>query len=405
LRDAARRKALNTSSSARPLRILAVVPGAFCFGLQNAELAVFGELSRRMQCHFLNTRWTDGEFDRRLDTLGIARSSTWLGMFSRKLDWRNLKMTAECLMKLPLAWRDFIRLYRSFRPDIVYVANHHDIILLLPLLIPIRRMVVCHIHDPPPAIPFQKVSAALWRRAVGRFLFVSDSARTRMAALVALTPEDAVIHNGVAVSCDAPPARSMRFCQQFGWPDDAVIFGITGQIGAHKGHDDFIEAAALIRDEAPHARFVIGGRGSAREVVRLAAAIRSRGLADTMRFCGWLPAAHDFYAAIDVLVLPSRHDEGFGLVVAEAGERGVPAVATRSGGAVEIVEDGVTGLLVAKQAPSELSAAMLRFAGDEAVRRDMGRRARLRVATNFNLTTQADRVAAWLAKRAVDATA
>lgn len=386
-------------------RILAVVPGAFCFGLQNAELALFGELSRRMPCHFLNTRWTDGEFDRRLDALGIARSSTWLGMFSRKLDWRNLRMTAECLMKLPVAWRDFRRLYRSFRPDIIFVANHHEIILLLPLLLPIRRKVVCHMHDPPPAIAFQKASAAIWRRAVGGFLFVSDSARERMAALVPLTPGDAVVHNGVAVSNVAPGPRAARFSREFGWPDDAVIFGITGQIGAHKGHDDFIDAAALLRDRTPPARFVIGGRGTAVEMARLSAAIASRSLGDIVRFCGWLPAARDFYEAIDVLVLPSRHDEGFGLVIAEAGERGLPAIATASGGAVEIVEDGVTGLVVAKRTPHDLAAAMLCLAGDEVARREMGRRARLRVAMHFDLATQAKRVAVWLAKHAADAPA
>jgi glycosyltransferase involved in cell wall biosynthesis len=386
-------------------RILAVVPGPFCFGLQNAELALFAELSRVMPCHFLNTRWSDGEFDRRLDALGIPRSSTWLGMFSRKLDWRNVRMTAECLMKLPVAWRDFARLYRSFRPDIVWLANHHEIILLWPLLLPIRGKVVCHMHDPPPAIPFQKASAALWRRAVGRFLFISDSARQRMAALVAPTPRDAVIHNGVAAAEAAPGPRTLRFCEDFGWPDDVVIFGVTGQLGSHKGHDDFIEAAALMRERAPLARFVIGGRGSADERSRLAARVRRRELDDIVGFCRWLPEARDFYEAIDVLVLPSRHDEGFGLVLAEAGARGVPAVATRSGGAVEIVEDNVTGLLVGKQAPQELAAAMLRLATDEAARRAMGRRARQRIATHFDLATQADRVAVWLERCAADARA
>ena len=393
------------SPSPPPPRILAIVPGAFCFGLQNAELALFAELSRRMPCHFLNSRWTDGEFDRRLDALGIPRSSTWLGMFSRKLDWRNVKMTAECLLKLPLAWRDFVRLYRTFRPDIVYFANHHEIVLLLPLLLPIRRKVVCHMHDPPPAIPFQKASAVVWGRAVGRFLFVSQSARERMAALVPPAMDDAVIHNGIAVSDEAHGERSPRLARQFGWPDDAVIFGVTGQIGAHKGHDDFIAAAGLLHDRAPQARFVIGGRGAPEEEERLTAAIHASGLADIVRLSGWLPSSGDFYEAIDVLVLPSRHDEGFGLVIAEAGERGVPAIATRSGGAVEVVEDGVTGTIVARQSPRELAGAMLRLASDKEMRREMGRCARLRVSANFNLTRQADRVAAWLATCPADAAA
>lgn len=384
-------------SGAMP-RVLVVVPSAFCFGLQNAELALFSALRGRVQCHFLTTRWSDGEFARRLDELGLPHSATWLGMFSRRFDRRNLTMTAECLMKLPAAWLDFVRLSRSFRPDIVYVANHHEVLLLLPLLAAVRRKVVCHMHDPPPPIRFQKLSAALWRRGVGRFLFVSDNVRARMAALIRPDAADAVINNGVAVAQDEPAGRGARFRDQFGWPDDVVIFGITGQIGAHKGHDDFLGAAAAVRAGCPQARFVIGGRGPGEEVARLETLMASHGLGDIVRFCGWLPDARTFYEAIDVLVLPSRHDEGFGLVVAEAGERGVPAIATRSGGVVEIIDDGVTGLLIAKQVPAELAEAMRRLAVDADLRRAMGRRARARIAARFDLATQAGRVADWLTK-------
>ncbi len=70
-------------------------------------------------------------------------------MFSRKLDWVNLRMTLECLAKLPIAWSHCIRVWWSFRPDVIYVANHHEVILLWPLLLLMRQRVVCHMHDPP----------------------------------------------------------------------------------------------------------------------------------------------------------------------------------------------------------------------------------------------------------------
>ena len=93
-------------------RILAIIPSAVCFGLQNITLALFERMAPDVTCHFLITRWNDGEIPRRLERLGIPFSSTWLGMFSRKLDWRNLKMSIECLIKLPAAYVAFIRLYR-----------------------------------------------------------------------------------------------------------------------------------------------------------------------------------------------------------------------------------------------------------------------------------------------------
>src|SRR5688572_14920854 len=97
-------------------RILAIVPSGFCYGLQNLTLNLFGRIASRANVHFLNTHWNDGEFPRRVRELGLAQSFTWFGMFSRKLDARNLRMTLTCLWKLPLVYFHFLRLYAHFRP-------------------------------------------------------------------------------------------------------------------------------------------------------------------------------------------------------------------------------------------------------------------------------------------------
>src|SRR5437016_5488733 len=62
----------NGSNDSRTLKVLAIVPCPVCFGLQNLTLDFFGNLPTWVQSHFLNTRWSDGEFARRLDALGIA---------------------------------------------------------------------------------------------------------------------------------------------------------------------------------------------------------------------------------------------------------------------------------------------------------------------------------------------
>lgn len=374
------------------LKVLAVVPCPVCFGLQNLTLAFFGGLGGRVQSHFLNTRWSDGEFGRRLDALGIPHSSTWFGMFSRKLDRENLAMTIECLRKLPIAWWDFMRLYFSFRPDIVYLANHHEVILLFPLLICLRRKVICHMHDPPPPNRFQKISFAFWRRAVGTFVCISHSSRERLGQLGVLRKADVVIQNGVEISAlQQPRRRKDYFCAMFGWPSHTVIFGITGQILERKGHEDFIDAAFLAHESSPNARFVIGGRGSQEFVDRIRALIAGRRMESYVGICGWLPRSSEFYEGIDVLVLPSRHDEGFGLVVAEAGERAVAAIVTRSGGAVEIVLDGETGIFVDKNSPQSIADAITKLASDMPMRNRLGERARERVEANFNLRVQVDK--------------
>jgi len=376
----------------RELRVLAIVPSSFCFGLQNLTLAFFGNLSPQVRPFFLNTRWNDGEFPRRLDALGLPHTATWFGMFSRKLDARNVKMTLHCLIKLPIGYWDFWRTYRRFRPDVIYLANHHEMILLWPWLLLLRNKVVCHMHDPPPAIFFQRASFAVWRQAVNRFLFISESVRERTALLGPPGPRDLVVCNGVRISPLAQPrVRDGRFGRQFGWPEDGVVVGITGQMTETKGHEDFLAAARICAARNPRLRFVIGSRPLEPMATRLTALIGEYRLGDRVQFSGWLPTPSDFFAAVDILVLASRHDEGFGLVIAEAMERGAAVVATRSGGATEIVEDGVSGFLIAKRAPEELAARLLTLGTDNALRARFAEAGRRRVEVHFNLERQVNR--------------
>lgn len=372
------------------IRILAIVPSGFCFGLQNLTLAFFGALSPRVQAHFLNTHWNDGEFPRRVGDLGISQSFTWLGMFSRKLDRRNLQMTLACVSKLPIAWWHFAKLYRQFRPDVVYFANYHEILLLLPLLIFLRHKVVCHMHDPPPPIFFQRASFSMWRRVVGRFFFISLNVRERTALLGKVKRDDVVVYNGVKIApLSESRVRSNYFVKRFHWSADTIIVGMTGQMTRNKGHEDFLEAARLSLKIDARLRFVIGGQQVEPYYSELQNQVSMHKMEQFVSFCGWLPSVRDFYEGLDLFVLPSRHEEGFGLVVAEAMERGCVVVATRSGGAAEIVENGKTGFLVDRQSPVQLSEAICLLATSTDLLKSMSFAGRRRVEALFDLAKQA----------------
>jgi glycosyltransferase involved in cell wall biosynthesis len=381
-----------TGFSKAPLKVMVIVPSGFCFGLQNLTLDLFSHLNGRVDAHFLITGWNDGEFPRRVVALGYSQTVTWLGMFSRKLDWYNLKMTLVALWNLPIAWRDFIIQMWRLRPDVIYLANHHEVILLWPLLIFYRERVIVHMHDPSPPIPFQRISFSVWRHAVKKFLFISRNVQDRTALLGPLHPHDEVIHNGVHVSpLQVPRQRNDQHVEFFQWPVDSLVIGISGQMTETKGHEDFIAAAALIASSFPHARFVIGGKPIEPYCSRLKEQVLKTGLSDRFGWTGWLPSAQEFYNGINILVLASRHDEGFGLVVAEAMERGCVVVSTRSGGAVEIIEDGSCGLLVPKRDPKALAAALSRLAKDPIFLENLASTGRKRVVEKFNGRLQADR--------------
>jgi len=119
-----------------------------------------------------------------------------------------------------------------------------------------------------------------------------------------------------------------------------------------KGHDTAIRALPLVKAKCPDVRYVIAGDGPLRNYLERVA--RSVGVEQDVAFLGEVPdeALADLYRSSDVFVLLSRESaldgsaEGFGIVCLEAGACAKPVVAGRSGGIVDAVQDGVTGILV-----------------------------------------------------------
>lgn len=373
------------------LKVLAIVPCPHVFGLQIMTLRFFERLSGKMESHFLVTRWTDGEFSQRLDKLAIPYSYSWMGMFSRKLDRVNLDMTISCIAKLPRLYRDFVRLIRSYRPDVIYTANYHELILLWPVLLLLRIPVVYHVHSSLPVGPFYRWIFFFWRRVVDHYIGVSRSVRSSILNLGVELKQISLLYNGVDLSrFQYVGRRSVYFSERYGWPDEAVIVGMTGQMIEMKGHLDFLEAAGLVSKEHPEVRFVIGGKQEGPYFRKLEEQVAASNLREIVAFSGWQDDMTSFYEGIDVFVLPTRtNEEGFGLVIAEAMATGVPVVATRSGGAGEVIEDGKPGILVDKQSLHQLAEAIRLLVTSPTKRICMGRAGRQRVEQFFDLSKQA----------------
>lgn len=373
------------------LKVLAIVPCPQVFGLQIMTLRFFERLRGKVDSYFLVTRWSDGEFSRRLDELSIPYAYSWLGMISRKLDRNNLDMTIACIAKFPRLYIDFIKLVRFYHPDVIYTAGHHEIILLWPVLLLLRVPVVLHVHNPLPTGLFYRSSFFFWKAAVNHYIGVSRSVGSSISNLGASPKRISVLYNGLDVSrFPYVERRSENFSVRFGWPQESVIVGMTGQMMEAKGQLDFLEAARLVSKEHPEVRFVIGGKQEQAYFRRLQEQVTKDSLSEIVAFSGWQDDMASFYAGIDVFVLPTREDiEGFGLVIAEAMATGLPVIATRSGGATEVVADGKTGILVERRMPSELAEALRSLLTSPDRRMSMGKAGRQRVETSFDLSKQA----------------
>jgi L-malate glycosyltransferase len=148
-----------------------------------------------------------------------------------------------------------------------------------------------------------------------------------------------------------------------------------------KAHDVLFEAAVLVLRRCPDAQFVIAGDGPRRqELERLA---QSRGIAPRVQFIGHADEVPALLASSDLFVLPSR-SEAFPNSVLEAMATGLPIVATRVGGIVELVENQRTGVLVPPDDARALGHAMLDLIQwrSHAVR--LGRAARAEVEARYS---------------------
>ncbi len=132
-----------------------------------------------------------------------------------------------------------------------------------------------------------------------------------------------------------------------------------GRLHANKGFDTLLRALALL----PGAHLSLAGEGP--EQAALAALARQLGIADRVAFLGWRSDIGALLAGCDIFICPSRH-EPLGNVVLEAWSAARPVVATDSQGPADLIRDGETGLLVAKDAPQPLAAAIAGLLADPA---------------------------------------
>lgn len=164
--------------------------------------------------------------------------------------------------------------------------------------------------------------------------------------------------------------------------------GIVGELSEVKGQDVFIRAARVVVEMfAGEVEFIIVGEDASRAGGRRAALeklVAESGLEGRVRFTGRSEDVAAILSSLDVFVSASR-SESFGIALVEAMASGVAVVATATEGAREIVEDGLTGIIVPVGDADSLAAAVTELLGDEARRLSLGESAREAASARFSL--------------------
>jgi glycosyltransferase involved in cell wall biosynthesis len=267
------------------------------------------------------------------------------------------------------------RAIRASRPDLVHThLVHADVYGTLHT----RPLVSTkHNDDPFRAGAFRYVERALARRAA-RIVTITDALRRFQVERVGIPERKLVtIHYGIG---ELP--RSWGENEPDHVPRGARILLAVCRLERQKGLDVAVRALPLIRESEPDAELVVLGEGPEREpLLRLA-----RAHDVPVHLLGRVPDVAAWLRRASVLVHPVRW-EGFGLAVLEAMLAGVPVVATRVSSLPELVDDGVSGILVPAEDPAGLAEAVTRALSDAA---SLGAAGRDRAHHEFSVARMTD---------------
>ena len=278
---------------------------------------------------------------------------------------------------------------KESRPDLVYVntvAHTAPVFAAKSLGLPC----IVHVRESESYFRYRRLLGRLRIFALVRFpdRFVAVSSATGDLLRLSGVQEDRieVVHNGVDPEGYRPAAEVRRGARSsLGIGEDQVLVGFVGQLIPRKGGDIFLQAARLVGDSHPGARFlIVGGRADSEGRRSMEALCRELGLAGRVTFLEFQEDVRPFYDAMDIFVNCSRR-EPFARVNLEAMAMETPVVATDVGGNREAVADGESGYLVPAEEADRLGERIGELVADPALRRTFGEAARNRVLERFTV--------------------
>lgn len=201
----------------------------------------------------------------------------------------------------------------------------------------------------------QRLGNRLLRPATDRVVAVSDCVRRSFLGQ-GLAPERIeTIHNGICLQRFARAAEPVSQRRALGLPATGFLTGLIARCSPEKGGAVWLRAMAHILREGADLHSVLVGEGPA--LAAWKALAEAEGIGGRVHFVGSQTDVAPWLGVLDVLVCPSSQ-ESFGLAALEAQAAGVPVVATRVDGFLEVLHDDVDALLVPVDDPTSLAAAV-----------------------------------------------
>jgi len=179
--------------------------------------------------------------------------------------------------------------------------------------------------------------------------------------------------------------------KRFGIGQNVPLVGIVARVQPHRRFDVFFKAIDYVVKEMPYLKVFIIGRGTHIREVAIKP-VENLGLKDHVIFTGYrLNDYPEILAALDIKVFLVPGSDGSCRAVREAMAMGKPVIVANRGILPEIVENGVSGLVI-EDTPENLARAIITLVKDIPMRRKLGEAARRRVKENFDLEKQITKI-------------
>jgi len=301
----------------------------------------------------------------------------------------NIRTKSELHPKLLLSLPSLVRLIRNENINIIHAQTRVTQLLgvWLGALTGVKMVTTCHGFFRPrwfrKAFPCWGVAVIAISKPVAQHLSVDLGVAQNKVHLIA---------NGIDLDrflvADENQRRSVR--REWNIVEAPLIgintplIGVIARLSSVKGIEILIKAMPKLLLEIPTANLMIVGQGP--EEMNLRKLTQDLSLTAHVIFKNTINQTQEILPAFDVFVMPSLM-EGLGLSVMEAQACGIPVVASRVGGLVDLIEDGKSGLLVASNDPSALAARIIEMLQNPQRSKDMAQQARINIERHFSSGT------------------
>lgn len=241
-----------------------------------------------------------------------------------------------------------------------------------------------------------RVSSWLVGRLSVRVAAISNAVRDHLIrGYAGLSTKIVTVYHGIDSSVYHPLIDPIPVKKEFGLADDVPVVGMAARISPWKGQTCFLHSAAKVLREIPNAKFIVVGDvfpGNEQYREQMLVLINELGIEGSVIVTGFRSDLPQVMSAFTVFVLPSTLPEPNATVLLAAMGMGKAVVATATGGTLETIIDGETGILVSPNDPDQMARAVIDLLKDSEKRKKFGKAGRARQEAVFSISAYASRI-------------